>query len=212
MKKAILAALSLAGAASAYGQGQISIDNLIGSTIVPILGADGAKLAGANYSVDVLRYDASAADKFGAQLGTTIVGIGSNNRFRITTGPTTVDGVLPGNTVGLIVRAWDNTGGASYADSKLKGASQNWTSQPLGGIDANNAIIITPKLNGFASFSLAGTGGTVQTTVTSGVTTTVTTTVTTGVTTTVTSGVVPEPSTIALGALGAAALVLRRRK
>ena len=197
MKKAILAALCLAGAASAYGQGQIQIDNLIGSSIIPILNSEGGKVAGANYNVEVFKFDAAAQNGFGAQLGPTINGVGANNRFRVTTGATTVDGVAPGNTVGLIVRAWDATGGKSYADSTLKGKSANWTSKPLGGIDANNNIIITPKLDGFASFSLSAgaVAGPTAVPATSG-----------------TAPKVPEPSTIALGALGAAALVLRRRK
>jgi hypothetical protein len=199
MKKAILAALCLAGAASAYGQGQIQIDNLIGSSIIPILGADGTtKVAGANYNVEVFKFDAAAANGFGSQLGPTINGVGANNRFRVTTGATTVDGVAPGNTVGLIVRAWDATGGKSYADSTLKGKSANWTSKPLGGIDANNNIIITPKLDGFASFSLAASAAGPVGPV--------------GPTTVPGANQIPEPSTIALGALGAAALVLRRRK
>lgn len=195
MKKAILAALCLAGAASAYGQGQIQIDNLIGSAIIPILGVGGAKVAGANYNVEVFKFDASAANGIGSQLGPTINGIGANNRFRVTTGATTVDGVAAGNTVPLIVRAWDATGGKSYTDSTLKGKSANWTSKPLGGIDANNNIIITPKLDGFASFSLAAVAGPTTVPSTSGVT-----------------PPIPEPSTIALGALGAALLVLRTRK
>jgi len=193
MKKAIIASLALAAAASAYGQGQIKIDNLIGAGIVSIQNADGTIFSSTTANVQLYRYDAAAAGGIGGTLGSQITGITANGRFKGDT--VTVDGVKVGQTVGLILRAWD--GGATYDKGTIRGTSANWTSGKLGGIDDANNPVLTPKLDGFASFKVAAV-------------TTTTTSTTQGSTTT--TGAVPEPSTIALGALGAAALVLRRRK
>lgn len=187
MKKAIIASLALASAVSAFGQGQIKVDSLIGAAVVTISNADGS-LLGAG-SAQVYRFDAAAAGGIGAAVG-GVAAVTSNGRFKLADA-TSIDGKLPGQTLGLVVRAWD---GSDYASSSSKGASASWTSKPLGGVDAGGNLVITPKLDGFATFKLSKTA-------------------TAAVVPGPASGtVIPEPSTIALGVLGAAALVLRRRK
>ena len=65
-----------------------------------------------------------------------------------------------------------------------EGVSAAFNSNPLGGVDASGTPVPTPKLVGLQSFNLKPSG----------------------------AGVIPEPSTIALGVLGAAALFFRSRK
>lgn len=193
MNKAIIVSLTLASSAAAFGQGAIQVDSLVGS-VIKIQKSDGTDLLSG--SAQVYRYDAAAPGGIGANIG-AVAPISGSGRFRLT-GATIVDGVAPGNTLGLIVRAWDG-GDGTYAGAAENGTSKNWTSKPLGGTDAGGNLVFTPKLDGFESFKLSktsvtGPGGTTPSGTTSG------------------TNVIPEPSTIALGVLGAAALVLRRRK
>lgn len=137
--------------------------------------------------------DTAIGDKFKVEVwsGANLVGAGAfypnltgarAGRFNI--GAFEVAGTAPGASAKLTVRAWDSTTGATYADATVKGASAEFNTSPLGGPNpAGGPDILLPKLDGLQSFSLSG-GGTV----------------------------IPEPSTIALAALGAAALVCRRRK
>jgi len=198
MKKAIIASLALASAAVAFGQGIIQIDSLIGSAVVPIFKEDGTTTLTSGFA-QVYRFDAGASGGIGAAVGTAGA-ISASGRFR-NTGTTVIDGVGVQQRVGLIVRAWD--GGATWDAATTRGASADWLSKPLGGPDpGGGAPFAPPKLDGFASFSVKAVGGTPGPG----------STATSGQTSGQTTGVVPEPSTIALGVLGAAALVLRRRK
>ena len=189
MNKAIIVSLTLASSAAAFGQGALQVDSLVGS-VIKMQRSDGTDLVSG--TAQVYRFDAAAAGGIGATIGTAAA-ISASGRFR-NTGATTIGGVLPGNTLGLIVRAWD--GGATFDTATENGTSKNWTSKPLGGTDAGGNLVFTPKLDGFESFKLSKTSvtGPGGTTSASG------------------TNVIPEPSTIALGVLGAAALVLRRRK
>jgi len=204
MKKAIIASLTLAAAATAFGQGQIKVDSLIGAAVVTITNPDGG-IFGAG-SAQVYRFDAAAAGGVGAAVG-GIAPITANGRFKLADA-VTIDGVAAGQTVGLIVRAWDGTDYASSVAGGVSGTSANWVSKPLGGVDPGGNLVITPKLDGFATFKLTKATGTPSTT--SGTPTSGNPAGTPGTQGTTTA--VPEPSTIALGVLGAAALVLRRRK
>lgn len=177
MNKILATALGLAAFTAAYGQGTVLIQNNLGAAITYILTETGAQAKGANYSVEVFKYD--AASTFGAQLGSTVT-IGANGRF--TAGQVSVPDAAGGTTAQLIVRAWDNTTGSSYATALVKGQSSPFTTGVLGGAGnppATPVSMVTGAANGFQSFQLQG---------------------------------IPEPSTIALGALGAAALLIRRRK
>lgn len=119
----------------------------------------------------------------GAQVG-DVYPFQANGRFASGVG-VSLTGVAEGATAnGLIVHAWDNRTGATYDAATIKGASAPF-SNPTGG-----GTTPPPSLTGLQSFNLAGGGGPV----------------------TPTPGVIPEPSTIALGALGAAALLFRVRK
>lgn len=184
MKKLIALAITLA-ASAAYGQGTVNLSNNVGAKIFPIFAPDGTTiLSGANYSIGV--YKAGTTDL----LGTGIVNASATGRFNAGTGAA-IPGVAAGAKASLVVRAWDNRTGASWDTATIKGESAAFSTGTLGGDpDGDGPLLpITPigmvveGVGGFTSFSLSG-----------------------GTT------VIPEPTTIALGAIGAAALLIRRRK
>jgi hypothetical protein len=108
------------------------------------------------------------------------------NNGRFAAGSVTIAGTKEGGTAaGLSLQVWDTKSGATYAAATVKGASAPFDN-PLGGGTAP-----PPKLVNLQSFNLSGGGG--QPVPQPG-------------------PVIPEPSTIALGVLGAAALLLRVRK
>ena len=87
-----------------------------------------------------------------------------------------LNGVAPGASAQLQVRAWDNAGGTitSFANAVTKGSSAMFLSQPLGG-----GIVSSPDMTGWTSFNIY---------------------------------TVPEPSTFVLAGLGAAGLMIFRRR
>jgi len=112
--------------------------------------------------------------------------------FRTTAGQTwafqdavlaTVPGVAPGQNAQFVMRVWK---GASFDTASIKAESATFTVGPLGGENPTGGLPFLPP-------DLAGPGGV------GGIPST-------------TLVLVPEPSTIALGLLGAAALLYRRRK
>jgi len=193
MKKFIATILSVAAVSAVYGQGTIAtLSNNLGATIYPIFNVDGTtKLTGADFKVEVFTFDASKAGGFGVQLGTT-ASPAANFRFNAG-GNIVVPGGAPGTVATLIVRAWDSKTGATYDTATVKGNSGSFKTDVLGGDPDGDgpALPITGKsmatgaADGFKSFSLVGGSP---------------------------NSNVPEPTTIALGALGAAALFIRRRK
>jgi len=190
MKKILATVLGVATMSVAFGQGTIAtVSNNNGATIIPILDSTGAAIVAANTNikVEVFTYGTEASP-FGTQLGATAT-IGSKGRFNAGSN-VTVPGTTPGGTVNLIVRAWDSTTGATYDAATVKGNSGSFKSDVLGGdpdgdgplLPITGKTIASGAADGFKSFQLSSTA------------------------------IVPEPTTIALGALGAAALFIRRRK
>jgi len=116
------------------------------------------------------------------KIGTTMA-LAASGRFALVGGQV-VPGVAPGAVATLIARAWDNRTGADYASALIKG-STTFTTPALGGDVDNDPSTPPATAPGMVK---TGVGGfqSIQ--------------------------LLPEPSTIALGALGAAALLLRRRK
>jgi len=183
MKK-ILTSILAAGTFVAFGQGQINLDNLLSTGLVPVTLPGGATAVGSQFMASVLN-------------GSTVLGTGpfasqttGPRAGRFNLGLVEVAGVAVGAKAKLTVQVWDSTTGADYSKATLKGTSAVFETAALGGNNPGDPL--APKLDGLQTFALASTGP-----------------VTPGPTTT---PAVPEPSTIALGALGAAALVLRFRK
>jgi hypothetical protein len=209
MKKALYVLAATAMAASAFAQGTIvfssrTIDNAAGTGTynVPIWGTDdnpntkptsggAGDLAG---GTTVGLFLASTPDN-GApvnndqgQPAQTLLRVGASSQFMATSSQTAViPGFAAGTQAPLEVRAWQGSSFAS-ASTTIGQQSGRWafTSKPLGGTPAGGGLPITPPtMTGFGPED--GTGVEMVRTV-------------------------PEPSTIALGALGVGALLLRRRK
>lgn len=187
--KRILTSILAAGTFVAFGQGQINLDNLLGTGLVPVTLPGGATAVGDKFMASVYNSVGDVllgSGKFAPQTTGARAG-----RFNL--GLVEIAGAAVGSKAKLYVQVWDSSTGADYAAATLKGQSAVFETLALGGNNPGDPL--APKLEGLQTFALAssgpvspepgpGPGG----------------------------PVVPEPSTIALGALGAAALVLRFRK
>lgn len=186
MNKFAYLVVASALAVSAFGQGQIDLNN---RGLALVNDASGKPLTGTTFVAQVW-YGASAS---------TLTSSFAPSPFRASTttypgtwnpaavgGPGalgTLTGFAPGSTVTLQVRVWDSAVagvGAAQALSKTAGTGLSETFTYAIPADP---LAIPGGMGGLKSFNLAAGGS-----------------------------VVPEPTTIALGALGAAALLLRRRK
>jgi hypothetical protein len=188
MNKFAYLVVASALAVSAFGQGQIDLNN---RGLALVNDAAGKPLTGTSFVAQVW-YGASAS---------TLTSSFAPSPFRASTttypgswnpagvgGPGalgTLTGFAPGSTVTLQVAVWDSAiagVGAAQALSKTAGTGLSETFTYAIPADP---LAIPGGMGGLKSFNLVAAGGT---------------------------PVVPEPTTIALGALGAAALLLRRRK
>jgi hypothetical protein len=195
MKKTTIAILSLllVSVTTTFGQGTIAFNNRLSSASFAIVTmADGTtRLDGAGYSAQLWLVGA----------GGSLTAVGNPTPFRtgaaagafVAIDPLTVPGVAAGATASFVVRAWANGGGtyatydAAVAGAQPYGDSAPFTSLALGGGNppnpAPNIVGNTlPDGSPDVAHNLQG------------------------------FSLVPEPSTIALGVIGAVALLLRRRK
>jgi len=209
MKKALLTLAATAMASSAFAQGTITFYN--NNIINPTTGATyragifqdnapnvfgdpkGDSTIGAGAGISIGLFLASAPT---TPLNYTTGGAPAVTTGRATTSPevfatsgdVTVTGVAPNSTAQLLVRAWSTAAGSFDAAKADQGArwqygEQAFTSKPLGGPNPN-----PPPPSFFTPDMAPFTGFEMETNV-------------------------PEPSTIALGLMGAVgALFLRRRK
>jgi len=187
MNKFAYLVVASALAVSAFGQGQIDLNN---RGLALVNDAAGKPLTGTSFVAQVW-YGASAS---------TLTSSFAPSPFRASTttypgswnpagvgGPGalgTLTGFAPGSTVTLQVAVWDSAiagVGAAQALSKTAGTGLSETFTYAIPADP---LAIPGGMEGLKSFNLVAGG----------------------------APVVPEPTTIALGALGAAALLLRRRK
>jgi hypothetical protein len=175
-------------AVSAFGQGQINLNN---RGLALVNNAAGAPLTGTSFVAQVW-YGSSAS---------TINKSFAPSPFRVSTtaspgswnpaatgGPgsiATLDGFAPGSTVTLQVAVWDSSIAGVGAAQALAKAPGTGLSETFTYAIPTDPLAIPGGMEGLKSFNLVASGGT---------------------------PVVPEPTTIALGALGAAALLWRRRK
>jgi len=185
MKKLIFVAALLAASLSAYAQGTVAFNNrVVGIVDQPIFDVGGTiRLSGTAFFAQLYAGPAGAAES-------ALVAIGAPTTFRTGAGAgyinavseVTVPGVAVGATAAIQMRAWDATFGT------------------YGAAEAGNGKI--GKSNVFAVSGLGGQGPSGPPATAPNITGLQSFSLTQ----------VPEPSTIALGALGVAALLLRRRK
>lgn len=144
----------------------------------------GTKLAGANYSAQLM---------MGADASSLAAVAGSVVPFRTGTGAgywnpgasttLTIAGSVGGNTTTLAIRAWDNGGTGLTFDQALAAGKATGVSDPFSYVlGGGGSPPATPGAMGGLK-SFA-----------------------------ITAAAIPEPTTLALGALGIAALLLRRRQ
>jgi hypothetical protein len=192
MKKALFVMTTVALASSAFADATIkfasrSIDKADGSGQydVPIWANGGSGTQGAG----TLTGGVTVGLFFnGTQIVSSALRTGTSPQFLATSSQTaTIPGVQPGTTQTLVIREWQ---GSSFANAQAtqgqQWGEQTFTSKPLGGTDNGGNIFLPPTLTGWGPESGAG--------------------ITLNITPT------PEPTTIAFGALGIGALLLRRRK
>jgi hypothetical protein len=183
MKKLLVTLAAVLVSVSSFAQGTLTFNNR--NLTGPNNTTYNAPINGVNNPAN------TTAQLFLVGAGGALTALTPINTFRAApnsqflTGPVTV--TVPGQPAGttglnFVVRAWE---GASYDTATVKGQSAQFTVGALGGTTAAGQIFLPPDLGG-----PGGVGGLPAIGFT----------------------LVPEPSTIALGLLGAAALLYRRRK
>jgi hypothetical protein len=215
MKKLVLTACALTFAVSVFAQGTVVFNNRVPNAIVaPIFGPQvgdpaqtlsgndatgfpagtavytGPKLAGTTFKAELWGGPAGTTDPnslvaaTGYSVATFRTGAAAGY-WTTSTDAAVIPGVGEGSVATLQVRVWDTTSGTSYANATIKGSSSLFASAPLGGVSAPPNLGFTAAGNyvGLQSFNIAGTGA-----------------------------VIPEPSSFALAGLGAAALLIFRRR
>ena len=186
MKKFALIAVCALACASSFAQGTINFNNLTGVS-QPVFESDGAtKLAGAAYTAEL--YAGLLGANTDAQMTAVATSPFKSGGFFLG-GSQAVPGYAFGSTaVSFQVRVWRTSDGASYAAAAGTpgahvGESTIFNLGAGSALGGGGAPPATPgNLLGFTSFNLSVVP------------------------------VVPEPATLALGALGVAALLIRRKK
>ncbi len=178
MNKLLLTALGVFAALSAYAQGTFNASNNYipagASAKAFILNSSGAALSKSVGRVEILNAADQASLSPGGSAG---VALSLDGLFFINN--LVVPGVATGGSANIIVRAWDSSTGATFADAKDK-ISGLITVSNLGG-GTTPAATFAANSN-FVGLQLPGTP------------------------------VIPEPSTIALAALGVAGLAFVARR
>jgi hypothetical protein len=213
MKKALLVLVAGLMTASAYAQANGNI--IFANRNVPTVSGTGGGNGNGTYNIPFWEFNPAPGVQTGngagdlpggvtvglfqagstTPLATTLLRIDANSQFFATSAtPVDVPGVAPGQTAALVVRAWQGAslaaakaGGLQWLDETVPGAAGlAFTSKPLGGTppQPGSTPVQTPNMTGWGPED--GTGFELTQ--------------------------VPEPSTIALAAIGIGALVLRRRK
>jgi hypothetical protein len=186
MKKVILTLCSILVAIGAYAQGTVNFSaRVVGSYDAPVyVGAvGGTKAEGAAYLAQLY---AGPSDAALAAIGTALPFRTAAAAGYWTATALAIPTVVPGADARVQVKAWAAASGATYeaaaAANGQVGASTIFTVKTGGDGSPPSLPGNFPATGGLASFAIGG------------------------------GPVIPEPSILALGALGGLALLLRRRK
>jgi hypothetical protein len=177
MKKLLVAAALGLVAVGALAQGQFTFGNknLIATPPIDakVFNSDGTALAGADFLAQAYVKLAADPESSYAPVGTaTGFRTGANAGYIVSAIQTT--GFAGGTAITVQMRAWEASGGNSYAAAQAAGKKFGKSNDVA--LTVTVAPATPPDMTGLTSFNL-----------------------------------VPEPSTLALGVLGAAALLIRRR-
>jgi uncharacterized protein (TIGR03382 family) len=186
MKKILLATAAILASVGVVAQGTIlnANDRFTIGYDAPILDNAGAPLTGADYWVAL--YAGTGIDSLvavGAPANFLPAGAGLDGMYNA--GSVAVDTVAPGETATIEVRAWEAAGGNTYEAAEAAGflvGKSATMTITTGGFTDGTAPPTLPTPLSQATPQFA------------------------------TFSLIPEPSTMALGVLGAFALLLRRRK
>jgi hypothetical protein len=185
MKKLFVLLACAVAAVSSYAQGTVNFTTRIPGVVdVKFVDSTGAGLQGTGYTAQLWGGAAGAAEgALVALTPTATFRTGAGAGYITPAGAVVVTGVPGGQTASLQIRVWDNAGGTITSWEQATSKIATEVFQVASlGDPAASPPGVPVDPVGF------GTGKTY------------------------TLDVVPEPSTIALGLLGAAALMLRRRK
>jgi hypothetical protein len=190
MKKLFVILACAVAAVTSYAQGTVNFTTRIPGVVdVVFTNPGGAKLDGTGYTAQLYGGAAGAAEgALVALTPTTTFRSGAGAGYITPAGAVVVTGVPGGQTASIQIRVWNNQGGTitSYEQARASATGEFGQSEvfQISSLGDPNASPPGVPVDpvGF------GTGKTYAT------------------------QIVPEPTTIALGLLGAAALFLRRRK
>lgn len=195
MKKILIsAAIGLATTAGAFAQGQLTVANFFGAGNAAnaiITDTSSAGLSGTTYYADVFYGAVGTANSALTDLGVAIpFHVGAGAGYLVSTGE-----ILPSSSgnVEVELRVWQSAAGASWAAATGGGLGTVATYQGHGGTQwgIGNSFTINAPVSPTPAPSWAGLVTPLQLTPVVPV---------------------PEPTTLALGGLGAAALLLFRRR
>lgn len=195
MKKVVLILASVLVGLSAYAQGTVAFQNrdTANNVNAPIydLTVGGTKLEGTAYLAQLFAGPAGSAESALKPAGAAVDFRTGNAAGYVNVGSAAsraIDGVAFGANAAVQIRAWSASGGATWDEAVAKAAADASVhvgmSKLLTITTAASALNVPSPMVGLESFPIVSQA----------------------------SGVIPEPSTLALAALGAAALLIRRRK
>ena len=207
MKKHLLAALLTVGiAVSAFSQGNVAFVNNASGFKAPIYAPEladpsvsiqgntanglpagtavytGAPLSGSGFTAQIWSAP-DATSSLQASLNTTSFRTGTAAGFFSLVNATLPNVAKDATTATLQVRVWDNTGGATTWDQAVAANAVRGQSATFTAANIGGDFNTPPTITGLRSFNLTGAGV-----------------------------IIPEPSTFALAGLGAAALLIFRRR
>lgn len=195
MKKVVLILASVLVGLSAYAQGTVAFQNrdTANGINAPIydLTVGGTLLSGTGYMAQLYAGAANLAESALKPSGAAVdfrTGAAAGFVNVGSAASRAIDGVAFGAEASVQIRAWSAAGGATYEAALAKAATDPTvhvgTSQILTVKTAASALNTPSPLTGLSSFAIVSMA----------------------------SPIIPEPSTLALAALGAAALLIRRRQ
>lgn len=190
MKKTLVLGMALlASTALSYAQGTLNFANGAAGVNAPVWAygsTSSAAIAGNAYAVDLYFGPAGITDPLSPQLTSAglLVNFGTGASAGFFFGGTrTITGFAPGTSISVQVRVWDMTAGNSYAAALSSGAFSN----PAGHYGYSEPIQVALGGGTIPNPNLVGLQS-------------------------FSLQLVPEPSTFALAGLGAASLLLFRRR
>jgi hypothetical protein len=201
MKKLVLTAVTVIGfSASMLGQSQITIDNTQGagnnhaSSLGLFFNADGTVFTGATINAVLMGGNGSAGNVIASLTGANAMISGGGGVYLDSTfGTYDVPGVANGGTATLSLSAWRGAAN-SYASASTTDKFYAWNSGIAGYVDASAFTFTSPTGGGGAPPGPPKSALDGMPAMQLG------------------AAIVPEPSTLALAGLGAAALLAYRRR